>query len=272
MAIRPPNVGTFHEVGKLFPEEVSPVTVTPETTVRQALRLMQANRYSQLPVVSDGELRGIFSLWSLARLVEQVSSSKLDPLDIPVEDAMEWVPTVTVHDTLDSVMSRLEEHETLVVNSPHGIQAVATPVDVLRYFYRIAKPFVLIQEIELSLRALISVCARGSELDACIDRSLRAKYESWKKPVPRTLEDMTFEDYRSIITSKDNWPVFEGTLGQNRLLAASKLERIRDLRNAVFHFRDELSVLDYQTLVAERNWLLDKTRHAALRRGEDRNG
>jgi CBS domain-containing protein len=265
MKYRPPGE-TFHEVGRLFPGEVVPATVTPETTVGEALTVMQTHRYSQLPVIADGELRGVFSLWSLARLVVQ-SQGKVDPLTIPVEDAMDWIPAVTVHDSLHGVMTLLEEHEALAVMAPQGVQAIATSIDVLRYFYRVAKPYVLIQEIELAIRGLISACVQGVELERCIRFALASKYERQtdRRPVPSRLEEMTFEDLRTIITAKDNWPLFEGVLGRNRLLVASKLEAIRELRNKVFHFRDDLSVTDFQNLVAERTWLLDKTRHLVLR-------
>jgi CBS domain-containing protein len=261
----PEEIEIFHEVGRLFPGEVTPVTVSPSDTVATALRLMQENRFSQLPVVEDGIVRGVFSLWSLARLVEQ-APAKVNIVDIEVEEVMEAIPSVTVNDSLHSIMSMLDQHEALIVASPAGVQALATHSDVLRYFYRVARPYILLQEIELALRALITGCAPANELERCAKRALERKYEGGRTSVPTALEDMSFDDYRSVITNRDNWPLFEGTLGKNRLLIAGKLERIRDLRNTVFHFRDELRALDYETLVAERDWLLNKARRASGRR------
>lgn len=262
MAVGPGEIDVFHEVGRLFSGEVTPVTVSPSDTVDAALRLMQEHRYSQLPVVENGDVRGVFSLWSLARLVEQ-APTKLDILNVEVEEAMETIPSVTVRDSLHSIMALLDRHEALIVDSPAGVQALVTHSDVLRYFYRVARPFILLQEIELALRALIAISAPGDELNVCTRRALNKKYESLRQGIPLVVEEMSFDDYRSIITNKDNWPLFEGTMGKNRLLIAGKLERIRDLRNTVFHFKEELSVLDYQTLVAERDWLLTKARRAS---------
>ena len=80
---------------------------------------------------------------------------------------------------------------------------------------------------------------------------------------------MTLEDYRSIVTSKQNWSLFEGILGRNRALVSAKLEGIRRIRNDVFHFRPDISVLDYQTLANAREWLLDKVRRVTREEVED---
>ncbi len=247
----------FHDVGSIFPDDIDLVSVEPSTTVAEALRLMAPNRYSQVPVIRDGTVRGVFSLWSLAQHL--MDHPRLLPQDLAVGDVMENIPDVTVDDPLDRVLEHLNSHDAVLVKSPHGVQAIATGTDVLKYFYRVARPFVLLQEIELSLRNLIEACISSAELETCIDRALRGKYESMKKEPPKTLSDMTFEDYRSIVTAKPNWEFFRGILGANRDLAAAKLEQIRKIRNDVFHFRDATSVRDYQALATNRDWLFEKT-------------
>jgi len=69
---------------------------------------------------------------------------------------------------------------------------------------------------------------------------------------------MSFEDYRTIITCSGNWPVFERLLGHNRELVSVKLERLREIRNDVFHFRDNISLFNHQHLKSSRDWLLGK--------------
>lgn len=248
----------FHDVGRIFPEDVELCWVEPSTTVAEALRLMAPRRFSQVPVIANGSVRGVFSLWSLAQ--QLLASPDLAPHELAVEDVMERLPAVTVDDPLDLVLEHLNRHDAVLVDSPHGVQAIATSTDVLNYFYRIARPFVLLQEIELALRALIDACITEVELRQCIDRALRKKYELQNREPPTRLGDMTFEDYRSIVAAKDNWEFFKGTLGQNRELVASKLEQVRRIRNDVFHFRDSVSVVDHETLAAARHWLFDKAR------------
>ncbi|MGE3834542.1 MAG: CBS domain-containing protein [Acidimicrobiia bacterium] len=260
-----PADSPFHDVGSIFPGDVELCSVAPSTTVTEALRLMAPNRYSQVPVIENGRVRGVFSLWSLAHHL--LGSPNLAPNDLAVEDVMERLPVVTVEDPLDLVLEHLNRHDAVLVESPHGIQAIATGTDVLNYFYRIARPFVLLQEIELALRGLIEACVSEAELAQCIDRALRKKYEGRGDP-PERLREMTFEDYRSIVSAKDNWHFFDGVLGRNRELVASKLEQIRRIRNDVFHFRDPVSVIDHETLAGTRYWLFDKATALRARRRE----
>jgi CBS domain-containing protein len=246
----------FQDVGRMFPGDVQPCCVEPGTTVTEALLLMTANRYSQLPVVSRGQIRGVFSFWSLARHL--TDSPTLAPHQLAVEDVMEQLPTVTVQDSVDLVLEHLSRHDAVLVVSPHGLQAVGTPIDALNYFSRLARPFVLLQEIELALRSLIDACVNQVELQHCVDRALSKKYQD--RVPPSTLHEMTMEELRSIVTTKDNWAYFDGVLGSNRDLVSSKLEKIRKIRNDVFHFRKPTSIRDHETLVATRNWLFDKDR------------
>lgn len=250
----------FHDVGSVFPGEVIILSVTPQTHVGEALKLMLEKRFSQLPVMEDGEVLGVFSLWSLAQHLQLSGAVKVQNLlgDMEVGELMEQLPKVTVKDSVHAILGLLERHDALLVDSPHGLQAVATSSDILRYFYRVARPFILLQEIELALRNLIEIYAPGEKLTECIDRALAKAFQAKNRPVPTDLKEMSFEDYRTIVTCSANWPLFEGVLGHNRDLVSAKLERLREIRNAVFHFRADISLLDHQHLATSRDWLLGK--------------
>ena len=246
----------FREVGSVFPGEVTIVSVTPQTRVGEALKLMLETRFSQLPVIENDEVLGVFSLWSLAH--QLALAPDLVVKDLEVGELMEQLPKVTVKDSVHSILNHLDRHDALLVHSPHGLQAILTPIDMLQYFYRIARPFILIQEIELALRHLIEACAPNDKLRECISRGVGKEFEKRGKPAPTTLNDMTFVHYQKIITCNDNWPMFEGLLGNNSQLVYAKLDRVREIRNTVFHFQTELSLLDHQHLATSRDWLLGK--------------
>lgn len=258
------NGSPFHDVGSIFPSDIDLVSVEPSTTVAEALELMAPNRYSQVPVIENDHVRGVFSLWSLAQHLMNVPN--LLPQDVAVEEVMEQIPHVTVDDSVDDLLDHLNRHDAVLVKSPHGVQAVGTGTDVLNYFYRVAHPYVLLKEIELSLRNLIEDAVSGTELKQCIERALSGKYTAMKREPPKALSDMTFEDYRSIVTAKGNWDFFDGILGANKDLAGVKLEQIRKIRNSVFHFRDPLSGREHRALANYRNWLFDKTSKLHQRR------
>lgn len=264
------NDSPFHDVGSVFPGEVNIVSVSPETSAGVALKIMLEKRFSQLPVIQKGEVLGVFSLWSLAQNLVLTPGIKVETLleKMEVGELMEQLPKVTVKESIHSILGHLERHEAVLVDSPHGLQAVATSTDVLRYFYKVARPYILLQEIELALRNLIELCAPREQLKECIDRALAKSYEARKWPLPSNLKAMSFEDYRSIITCSSNWPVFETLLGHNRDLVSAKLERLREIRNDVFHFRADISLLDHQHLATSRDWLLGKLKRS-LPTGEE---
>jgi len=47
----------------------SPVTVTPEITVQQCLRIMSGRRFRHLPVIEEGNLCGIISIGDLVAAI-----------------------------------------------------------------------------------------------------------------------------------------------------------------------------------------------------------
>jgi hypothetical protein len=53
-----------------------------------------------------------------------------------------------------------------------------------------------------------------------------------RQPRPK-LEDMTFDNYRSIISHGDSWQHFESIFGGNRARTTAKLKEIGALRNDV---------------------------------------
>lgn len=249
------NSGPFHEIGSMFPDEITLVPVPPDTSVVDALQLMLEKRFSQLPVMDGRRLLGVFSQWGLTGYLAAWPDATIT--DLKVLDVMDpRFPAVTVRDPLESVLELLDRHDAALVTSPHGVQAVVTAADVLRYFYGVARPFVLLQEIEMGLRNVIASHLDAGQLAGLIEVALRGKYSAMGRPLPRVLDDLTFEDYRSLLGSKDNWTHFMPIFGGTRALTSARLDRVRGIRNKVFHFRGEVTVVDYQALVVTRDWLL----------------
>ena len=47
-----------------------------------------------------------------------------------------------------------------LVGEPNRLQGIVTAMDILRYMYGVASPFVLIAEVELALRALMQLAVQ----------------------------------------------------------------------------------------------------------------
>jgi hypothetical protein len=47
----------------------------------------------------------------------------------------------------------IDRYDSALIGEPNRLQGIVTAMDILRYLYRVASPFVLLAEFELALRA-----------------------------------------------------------------------------------------------------------------------
>ena len=258
----------FHMVNRVLPEDQVVISVPPEMPARDALTLMRKHGFSQLPVKEGDSILGLFTYRAFAFEVASIGNAKIDASSLPVEDFLEHEKPAyaRLNDEFRSLIDVLDERDSVVVSGPENLIAILTPMDVLRYLYSAANAFVLIEEIELALRALIREATPDSgDFESCVENALSAKYKD--RELPRQLEDMTFDDYVALLRDGRNWQHFEKAFGSTRERVRARLEPVRDLRNDVFHFRRELSVEDHELLTKCRGWLLRCVKKVNARRG-----
>jgi CBS domain-containing protein len=232
---------------------------------------MKEHQFSQLPVVVGREVLGIFSYRTFAGAVVTLGKTasqkqKFNPLELLVEDCMEKPTFARVTDEFAAWFDFIDKHDAVLVGEPNRLQGIVTAMDILRYLYGVASPYVLLGEVELALRALIESAVNPDTLAACIEECLKNKY---KDRLPTRLEEMTFNDYVQIICSESSWEHFQPVMGGTRVRIRTKLEQLRDIRNVLFHFKRGLTMEEYETLAAGRDWMLMKARTAEARREEE---
>lgn len=256
----------FHRINRLLPDSQHILTVQGETLASEALEIMRKYGYSQIPVAVGKEVLGLFSYRSFSEAVLTASAckgnSKSDMGDLTVEECIETAEFARVTDEFKYWFDTLGKRDAVLVGEAHRLQGIVTPMDVLRYLYRVASPFVLVAEIELSLRALIRHAVSEEKIVECAETSLTTCYRSER--LPKTLEEMTFHDVIQIIGDGRHWPFFESVFKGSRERTRAKLEAMNELRNSVFHFR-EIKVEDYERLAASRDWMLTRSRAAEAR-------
>jgi CBS domain-containing protein len=263
----------FHRINRIIPENQQLLTIGPATAVRDAIALLRTHGYSQAPVVAGGEVLGVFSYRSFALKAalpdwQVVSRQQSAPGDLEVVECLERFEFARVTDEMSSVFNAMDRDNGVLIGAPDKLQGILTPMDFLRYLYKVASPFVMISEIELTLRELIRRAVTPDELRMLAVVSLSNLYT--EAEVPKTLRDMTFANYIMLISNGKNWPKFEPILGGNRARMSAKLKQVADLRNAIFHFKRDITLQDHETLSDLRDWLLAKAKQADIRRKADR--
>jgi predicted transcriptional regulator len=256
----------FHRLNSVLPVDQEIVSVLPETPVQEALNLLSEHGFSQLPVMIGDQVLGLFSYRSFAKAVVKLSgevkNNKLNPQELYVEDCIERPSFARVTDEFNAWFDAIDKQDAVLVGEPDRLQGIVTAMDILRYLYGVASPFVLIAEIELSLRALIRLAVDKNGLIECAKTSLK-NYSEDKLPID--LEDMTFNDYVQIVGDGRNWERFQPIFKGSRVSSRAKLEQVRDLRNDIFHFRREITEEEYEALAALRDWMLMKATAAEAR-------
>ena len=251
--------GLFHRLNSVLPIDQILISVLPETPVQEALALLGKHGFSQLPVIVGQQVLGLFSYRSFSqamiRLSGDAKNQKFNPKEMFVEDCIDRPTYARVTDELRAWFDAIDKQDAVLIGDPDRLQGIVTAMDFLRFFYRVASPFVLVAEIELSLRGLIRLAVDRDELVACAKTCLK-HYPEGK--LPTDLEHMTFNDYVQIIGDGRNWDHFQPIFKGDRVRTRAKLERAGELRNDVFHFRREITVEDYEELSALRDWMLLK--------------
>lgn len=260
--IQPAITELFHRISRVLPADQEILWVPPDMKAFDAIRLMKTHGFSQVPVKQGEEVLGIFSYRSFAleTVILDLKRNKID--ELPVEEFMQMVgPELFKHvtDEFAAIFDVLDRDGAALVGEPGRLRGIITAIDVLRYLYGVASPFVLLTEIEQSLRALIRRSVDEVTLNLCVQNSLKSIY---KRPedMPSRLEEMTFNDYVQVIGDGRNWERFVATMGGSRERTRAKLEEIRDLRNDVFHFKRTITPDDQSSLRRHRDWILMRSR------------
>jgi hypothetical protein len=227
---------------------------------------MQTNGFSQLPVIEGDLVLGIFSYRSFAKRV--TSLRKVDLGHAEVDDFIEDLEFVRVTDELERTFQYLDRDGAVLVGDPDQLIAVATPTDLINYLYGLTHPFMLIQEIELVLRRLVSATVSKDDLSQYIRRAVSSNYRDREEKIPTELGELSSAELvQTVVHSANFSDAFHRILGNNRESAWGYLGRISTIRNDVFHFRGPIDNDDVQVLIDARTWLLRKARAAEARGG-----
>lgn len=219
-----PSVDPTYRVSGLAAANKPPLSVKPDAPLSEAITLMLANRYSQLPVMTtEREVKGVVSWPSVGTRLALGKGGD------HVRDMMDPHQEIHADAPLIQAIPIIAEHQYVLVRNAadHRISGIVTATDLSLQFHQLTEPFLVLGDIENHLRRIIATKFSPEELTAC-----RNPVEG-ARPVNRA-EDLTFAEYLTLLGNSDRWARLN--LAVDRHAFCAQLARIREIRNAVMHF------------------------------------
>ena len=212
-----------HRIKKLKAANTEPTSVNPNTPLSEAITLMMAHGYSQLPVMTTPlEVKGIVSWESIGKRLALGQSCE------SVSECMDKHTEISSDESLLSAIQTIEDNDyVLVRDSRNRISGIVTSSDLSRQFHLLGEPFLLIGEIENYVRLMIEGKFGKEELAAARD----------PKDEDRQIEhvsDLAFGEYKRLVENPERWEKIGLHIDRTRF--TNELERIRRIRNDVMHF------------------------------------
>jgi len=232
-----PYTDPTHSISKLEAANTAPTKVTPNSSVEEAVTLMLAHDFSQLPVmVGDREIKGVVSWQSIgARLALRQQGKE-------VREFMEAPHEIRSSASLFSAVPVIVENNYVLVRGIDGrITGIVTATDLSLQFQQLAQPFLLLGEIENHIRNII-----GSNFNA--DELVVARDPGDDERTIESVADLTFGEYIRLLENPDRWARL--SLQIDRSVFCKQLDQIRRVRNDVMHFDpDGIAPDDHDLLI-----------------------
>ncbi len=212
-----------YRISKLAAANRRPVTVTPDSSLSEAITLMMANDFSQLPVMAnERDVKGVVSWKSIGSRLALRQSPRF------AREAMDPHAEVSSDASLFTAIPVIVENEYALVRGPDKrIVGVITTSDLSLQFQQLSEPFLLLGEIENHIRRIIGARFTPTQLSEVKDPADAARSVE-------SASDLTFGEYRRLLEDPARWSVLG--LELDRVVFSKLLDKVRETRNDVMHF------------------------------------
>lgn len=226
------KVDPTHRIDALEAAHNKPISVKPSDPIEAATTIMQIHDFSQLPVMeTDFKVNGVIS-WKTIGI-----RTALGKEHQVVRQCMDPAIEVNSDARLFDAIGDISEHGYVLVRGANNkISGIVTTSDLADQFVQLARPFLLIGEIEGHLRNLLHRKFTPDEL----------RGEDSGSDYGRTVNgtaDLTFGDYCHILQNPKYWDRLNLNIDRGQFV--DHLERVRTIRNDVMHFNPDY--LDIET-------------------------
>jgi CBS domain-containing protein len=229
-------VDPTYRIGKLEAANKKVVSALPTDSLEQAITLMLANGFSQLPVMQgERDVKGVISWETIgARLALGRNCRE-------VRDFMSTPQVIGSERSLFAAIEVIAQYQYVLVQAPdRRITGIVTAADLSRQYHQLSEPFLLLGEIEQHIRRMIVGKFTPDELKLACDRN-----DSGREI--QSVADLTMGEYIRVLENPSHW----GKIGLriDRATFVEQLQTVRRIRNEVMHFDpDPLSPDDLVSL------------------------
>jgi CBS domain-containing protein len=272
-----------YQVQQIIEGKGMPICVTRDDAVSAALSLMVEHDFSQLPVIKKYEEfdvpEGMITYEGILRGVRNFNA-KID--DLKVRDVMVSAPIHRIEDDMFDILDRLKDtNAVLIITDFTGVPdlvGIVTSYDASEYFRKHTEDLMRVEDIELMLKEFIKLpyTNENYELDLARLNEVSAKAASNRESTPtdrvKTFDELTLSEYISMLMMRDYWPAYEKIFNVKRDFLRELLFRVRDIRNALAHFRGDITTDDRDRLKFCTEWLARRQEeYQALKEEQERN-
>jgi CBS domain-containing protein len=202
------------------------VRIKPTANLQEAITLMVARNFSQLPVMTnERDVRGVISWASIGAR----STANVD--EATVQHYMDKHQEIDISASLFAGIKIIADHDYVLVRDVDRIiTGIVTASDIALQFEKLSAPFILLSEIENRIRILIIKRLSNTDVKkACKDEFLPKNYSS--------VHQLTFGNCIRVLEYPENWEKLK--LKMDRKIFCNELENINEIRNNVMHFNPD---------------------------------
>jgi CBS domain containing-hemolysin-like protein len=197
--------------------------VAPNQSIKQAITLMLANGFSQMPVMqSERDVKGMLTWESIGvRLA-------LGKMCLEARECMTSAQVIGSEKSLFAAIEVIALHQYVLVQGPDKrISGIVTSSDLSLQFQQLTEPFLLLSEIEQHIRKLIGGKFTADELKHACDPG-----ESEREV--KDVADLTMGEYIRLLENPEHWERL--TIQIDRGSFVEQLQAVRRIRNDIMHF------------------------------------
>lgn len=211
-------------IGRLPAANKKLVVVNQNDSLTKAVTLLLHHDFSQLPVMQgEREVKGVVTWKSIGSKLALGGKCDL------VGDCREDARVVDSNRTLFDAIPTIVDYGYVLVRDERDrrITGIVTASDLSLEFQALSEPFLLLREIELHVRQLLTdkITARDFGIFESVPPSM---------PRPQNIADLSFGQYVRLVQHPEIWRKLDLKIDSGVL--SNLLEEVRLIRNDVMHF------------------------------------